>query len=59
MGNLCQNADTVSYFAGGILSGSVLQLFHDAERIVKHTIVLVSVNIDDSTDAAGIMLGLI
>ena len=53
--DLRQNADAVADLAGGILAGAVLELLHDVQCIIEDLIILVSVDVDDGTDAAGIV----
>ena len=56
MRNLKQDTDTVTGFARSILTGSVLELFNDFQRIINHLMAFRSVNAYHSTDAARIML---
>ena len=55
MADLKQNTDTVTDFSAGILTCTMVQFFNDFQRVIKNTIVLMSVDIDDRTDTAGIM----
>ena len=56
MGNLGQNTDTVTGLAFRILTGSVLQILYDLQRILYGRAALLSVNIDTGSDTAVIML---
>ena len=56
MTDLCQYADTVSDCPSRILSGTMLQLLNDGKRIVQNPVVLVSINVYNRTDTAGIMI---
>ena len=58
MGNLQQDTHAVAGFSGGVLTGAVLQLFHDFQRIIHGAVVGLAVDTDDGTDAAGVMLQL-
>ena len=56
VGNLGQNTDTVTGLAFRILTGSVLQILYDLQRILYGRAALLSVNIDTGSDTAVIML---
>ena len=58
MGNLGEDPHAVAHLSGGVLAGAVLQLLNDVQGIVHHPVVLTPVDIDDSSDAAGIMFEL-
>ena len=51
-----QNTDTVTGLAFRILTGSVLQILYDLQRILYGRAALLSVNIDTGSDTAVIML---
>lgn len=54
--DLGQNTDTVTGLAFRILTGSVLQILYDLQRILYGRAALLSVNIDTGSDTAVIML---
>ena len=54
--NLHHQSDTVSGLTAGILSGPMLQLLHDFQRVIHSPVALLAANADDSSDPAGIML---
>ena len=56
MGNLNHDTNTVSGLAFRILTGSVLQILYDLQRILYGRAALLSVNIDTGSDTAVIML---
>ena len=56
MGNLGQNTDTVTGLAFRILTGSVLQILYDLQRILYGSTAFLTVNIDTGSDTAVIML---
>ena len=56
MGHLYHYAHTVAHFAGGILTGPVLQPLHNGQGIVHNAMAGNTVNADHGTDTAGIML---
>ena len=56
VGDLGQNTDTVTGLAFRILTGSVLQILYDLQRILYGRAALLSVNIDTGSDTAVIML---
>ena len=55
MRDLGENADAVADLSGRVLACAVFQLFHDMKGVIDHLVVLPSINIDDASDAAGIM----
>ena len=55
MRNLLQYTYTVSDLAVCVLAGPVLQLFHNVKRIIKNTMIRMTVNIDNHADTAGVM----
>ena len=56
MGDLDQNAHAVAGLAGGVLSGPVLQLFHDLQGSVHRLVGGTALGIHHSADAAGVVL---
>ena len=56
VGDLGQNTDTVTGLTFRILTGSVLQIFYDLQRILNGSAAFLSVNIDTGSDTAVIML---
>jgi hypothetical protein len=58
MRNLCEDSHAVSHLSGGILTCAVLQFLHNVQGVIHHAVVLPSVDIDYSSDAAGIMFHL-
>ena len=56
MTDLRQNADAISDGSGRVLSGTVLKLLDNGKRIVQNPVILVSVDINNGTDTAGIMI---
>ncbi len=59
VGDLGQNTDTVTGLTFRILTGSVLQILYDLQRILYSSAALLSMNIDTGSDTAVIMLNLI
>ncbi len=59
VGDLRQDPDAVSHFSGGVLSCPVLQFFHNMKRVIQDLVILSTVNVYDTSDAAGIMFLLI
>ena len=55
VGDLQQNADAVAGLPLGVLTGAVLQLFHDLQRIVHRLMGLCAVDVHHGADAAVIM----
>ena len=56
MRDLGQNTDTVTGLAFRILTGSVLQILYDLQRILYGSTAFLTVNIDTGSDTAVIML---
>lgn len=56
MRDLGQNTDTVTDLTFRILTGSVLQILYDLQRILNSSAAFLSVNIDTGSDTAVIML---
>ena len=56
MRDLSQNSDTVTGLAFRILTGSVLQILYDLQRILNSSAAFLSMNIDTGSDTAVIML---
>ena len=55
---LRQNTDTITCLALSILTGSVLQIFHDPKRVFHDRAALLSLNIHAGSDTAVIMFEL-
>ena len=56
VGDLGQNTDTVTGLTFRILTGSVLQILYDLQRILNSSAAFLSMNIDTGSDTAVIML---
>ncbi len=56
VGHLEQQAHAVAGLSGGVLSGAVLQLFHDLQRVVHRLMGLSALDVHDRADAAGVVL---
>ncbi len=56
MRNPDQDPDAVTDRSARVLSGPVLQLLHDGKRVIHDRILRDAVDLDDRSDAAGIML---
>ena len=56
VGNLNHQAHAVSGFAGGVLAGAVLQLFHDFQGVIHRLIGFDSADADHGADTAGVVL---
>ena len=59
MGDLQQDSYTVSYLAACILTCSVLELFNYGECVIHYGIFGNAVDLDYSTDSAGIMFSVV
>ena len=55
MWNLCQDSDTISCLSLCILSGSMLQIFHDMQCTCYCTVAFLTFNINDCSNTAVIM----
>ena len=55
MTNLRQDTYAVAHLAGSIFTRAVLQLLYDMQRIIQNLVILVSVDVDDGADTAGIV----
>ena len=56
VGNLGENTNAVADFPRRVLACTMLQLLHDCERVVQGAVIFVAVDIDNGTDAAGVVL---
>ena len=56
VGDLEEDAHTVAGLALGVLSGPVLQLFHDFQGVVHRPVALQALDIHHGTDSTGVML---
>ena len=56
MADLQQHANAVADFAGGVLTGPMLQTLHNGQRVGYDLVAGNAVNADNRADAAGIML---
>lgn len=56
VGDLGQNTYTVTGLTFRILTGSVLQILYDLQRILNSSAAFLSMNIDTGSDTAVIML---
>ena len=55
MADLGQNAHAVAGFAFGILTGPMLQMFHNFQGIIQCTVTFPAVNIHNRANAAVVM----
>ena len=53
--DLQEDADAVADLAARVLTGAVLELFHDMQCIVQDARILVAVDVHDAADSAGIL----
>ncbi len=53
--DLHQNTDTIANLSAGITASSVIQFLYNLQGIIQHGMVLMTVNIDDCANTAGIM----
>ena len=56
VGDLEEDAHTVAGLALGVLSGPVLQLFHDFQGVVHRPVALPALDIHHGADSTGVML---
>ena len=53
--DLQEDADAIADLAARVLTGAVLELFHDMQCIVQDARILVAVDVHDAADTAGIL----
>lgn len=59
MGDLEEDSDTVTNLAAGVFSGTMFQPFYNMERVIDRPVFHPAVDIDNSSDTAGIMFSII
>jgi hypothetical protein len=56
MRDLQEDSDSVAGLTAGVFAGTVLQFFHNLQRVVDGTARLFTMDVDNGSDPAGIML---